>query len=112
LGPMAGRIQQIFQPGDQKLIMKATIEIPSALLKFTNNHETVEVDGANIQEAFENLFKQFDQLKDHLYDDKGRIRSFINIYVNDEDIRYADNLETPVKNGDIIQIVPSIAGGR
>ncbi|MDH4247896.1 MAG: MoaD/ThiS family protein, partial [Deltaproteobacteria bacterium] len=50
-------------------------------------------------------------LKEHLFDEQGRIRSFVNIYLNDEDIRYANNLDTEVKAGDVIQIVPSIAGG-
>lgn len=91
--------------------MSATVEIPSALKKFTANNATVQVQGETIKAAFDNLLGQYGDLKDHLFDDKGRIRSFINIYVNDEDIRYADNLETKVKAGDVIQIVPSIAGG-
>ncbi|MDH4121667.1 MAG: MoaD/ThiS family protein [Deltaproteobacteria bacterium] len=92
--------------------MTARIEIPSALQKFANNQMDVEVEGHNVQETLENLLKQHSQLRDHLYDEKGRIRSFINIYLNDEDIRYTDNLDTKVKAGDVIQIVPSIAGGQ
>jgi len=92
--------------------MSAKIEIPSALQKFVNNQPTVEVDGATVQEAFTNLISQYGELQNHLYDEQGRVRSFINIYLNDEDIRYAKNLDTEVSQGDTIQIVPSIAGGR
>lgn len=91
--------------------MSAKIEIPSALQKFVGNQPTVEVDGATVQDVFTNLIAQYGDLQNHLYDDQGRIRSFINIYVNDEDIRYAKNLETEISKGDVIQIVPSIAGG-
>jgi len=91
--------------------MSAKIEIPSALQKFVNNQSTVEVDGGTVQDVFANLISQYGDLQNHLYDDQGRIRSFINIYVNDEDIRYAKNLETEISKGDVIQIVPSIAGG-
>ena len=91
--------------------MSAKIEIPSPLQKFVGNQTTVEVTGGTIQEVFSNLISQYGDLRNHLYDEEGRIRSFINIYLNDEDIRYASNLETQVAQGDIIQIVPSIAGG-
>ena len=91
--------------------MSAKIEIPSALQKFVNNQSTVEVEGATVQDVFSNLISQYQALQNHLYDEQGRVRSFINIYVNDEDIRYAKNLETEISSGDVIQIVPSIAGG-
>ncbi len=91
--------------------MSAKIEIPSALQKFVNNQNAVEVEGETIKDAFGSLISQFGDLQTHLYDEQGRIRSFVNIYVNDEDIRYAKNLDTEVKAGDVIQIVPSIAGG-
>jgi len=91
--------------------MSATIEIPSALQKYVGNQSTVEVPEGTVEHAFSDLIGRYGDLKNHLYDEQGRIRSFVNIYVNDEDIRYSQNLETEVKDGDIIQIVPSIAGG-
>jgi len=91
--------------------MTATIEIPSALQKFVDNKLKIEVPGENVRDAINNLIKAHGGLKEHLFDEQGRIRSFVNIYLNDEDIRYTDNLDTSVKAGDVIQIVPSIAGG-
>lgn len=92
--------------------MAAVIEIPSALQRFVNNQSSVEVPEGSVKEAIDNLISQHQALKEHLFDEQGRIRSFVNIYLNDEDIRYEQNLDTVVKNGDVIQIVPSIAGGR
>ena len=91
--------------------MSAVIEIPSALQRFVNNRSSVEVPEGSVKEAIDTLISQHRGLKEHLFDEQGRIRSFVNIYLNDEDIRYEQNLETVVKNGDVIQIVPSIAGG-
>lgn len=91
--------------------MSAVIEIPSALQRFVDNKDTVEVSEGNVQEAINSLIDQYGGLKEHLFDENGRIRSFVNIYLNDEDIRYDKNMDTEVKTGDIIQIVPSIAGG-
>jgi adenylyltransferase/sulfurtransferase len=92
--------------------MPAVIEIPSALQRFANNNSSVEVPEGSVKEAMDSLLSQYGGLKEHLFDEQGRIRSFVNIYLNDEDIRYEQNLDTAVKNGDVIQIVPSIAGGR
>ena len=92
--------------------MNAKIEIPSALQKFVNNQQVVEVPTGTVENIFSGLISEYGELQNHLYDENGNIRSFINIYLNDEDIRYAQNLDTEVKDGDVIQIVPSIAGGR
>ena len=91
--------------------MNAQVEIPSALQGFTNNRRVIEVPGGTVMEVFATLLDQYGQLRDHLYDEQGKVRSFINIYVNDEDIRYAQDLQTPVKAGDTVHIIPSIAGG-
>ena len=91
--------------------MAAKIEIPSALQKYVNDQKTVEVEEDTVKNVFNGLIGQYGELQNHLYDEQGQIRAFINIYLNDEDIRYAQNLDTEVKSGDIIQIVPSIAGG-
>ena len=92
--------------------MPAVIEIPSALQKFVNNRASVSVPEGSVKAAIDNLLSQYGGLKEHLFDEQGRVRSFVNIYLNDEDIRFEQNLDTEVKNGDVIQIVPSIAGGR
>lgn len=92
--------------------MPAKIEIPSALQRFVDNKGAVEVPEGNVKQAMDSLIDQYGGLKEHLFDDQGMIRSFVNIYLNDEDIRYEKNLDTEVKNGDVIQIVPSIAGGQ
>ena len=91
--------------------MNAKIEIPAALQKFVDNQQVVEVSTGTVQNVFNGLVSKYGELQNHLYDEDGKIRSFINIYLNDEDIRYAENLDTEVKGGDVIQIVPSIAGG-
>ena len=91
--------------------MAAKIEIPAALQQYVNDQKSVEVEEGTIKNAFIGLIGQYGDLQRHLYDEQGQIRSFINIYLNDEDIRYAQNLDTEVKAGDVIQIVPSIAGG-
>ncbi|MBF0280779.1 MAG: MoaD/ThiS family protein [SAR324 cluster bacterium] len=91
--------------------MSIMIEIPSALTKYTNSQDEIQVEASTVGEAFEKLVSQYQDLKQHLYEENGNIRSFINVYLNDEDIRYADNLNTKAESGDSIQIVPSIAGG-
>jgi molybdopterin converting factor small subunit len=91
--------------------MTAKIEIPSALLAFTGNQRVVEVPEGTLEEVLNSLFSKHNQLREHLYDDKGHVRSFVNVFVNDEDVRYAQNLKTPVKGGDTVHIIPSIAGG-
>ena len=92
--------------------MSVIIEIPSALQKYTQNREEIQVEAKTVQQAFEALCKQHSALKQHLYDEQGQVRSFINVYVNDEDIRYANHLATALQDGDCLQIVPSIAGGN
>ena len=91
--------------------MGIIVEIPSALKQYVNNQDQVEVLGNSIEEAFINLCNEYIELNENLFDDNGNIRSFINIYLNDNDIRYADGMKSSIKNGDSIQIVPSVAGG-
>ena len=87
------------------------IEIPSALKQYVNDQDQVEVAGDSIEEAFKNLCEEHKELKQNLFDENGNIRSFINIYLNDHDIRYSNGLNSAIKNGDTIQIVPAVAGG-
>ena len=91
--------------------MTVMVEMPSALRQFADNQDELDSDGKNVEEVLADLCGRFPELKQNLYEDEGSIRNFINIYVNDEDIRYADGMQTGLKDGDRIQIVPSIAGG-
>ena len=91
--------------------MPIKLEIPTALRPFTGKQASVEFSASTVGEALQNLTTTYADLKKHLYTEDGRIRSFVNIYVNDEDIRYLQKESTPIKDGDTISIVPSIAGG-
>jgi adenylyltransferase/sulfurtransferase len=86
--------------------------IPTPLRPFVGKRNSVELTAATVGEALRLLSDQFTDLRKHLYTDDGRIRSFVNVYVNDEDIRYLEKENTALKDGDTISIVPSIAGGR
>ena len=92
--------------------MGVVIEIPSALKQYVNNQDEVEVQGNSVEEAFDSLCKDFAELRPNLFDKNGKVRNFINVYLNDDDIRYADGMNSSVQDGDCIQIVPSVAGGR
>jgi molybdopterin synthase sulfur carrier subunit len=89
----------------------ATVRIPTPLRKFTQGKEEVLAQGANIGELIADLERQYAGIKERICDDGGAVRRFVNIFVNDEDIRFLKNLETPVKDKDEISIVPAIAGG-
>lgn len=91
--------------------MSVKILIPTALRQFSKNKDTIELTGENVGEIFYNLTNQYPDLKKHLFNDKDQLRNFVNVYVNDEDIRYLEKTDTKVKSGDVISIVPSIAGG-
>src|ERR1043165_5516036 len=91
--------------------MPNTIHIPTPLRPFTDKRESVEVSGATVGELLADLTKKYDGLRKHLYADDGRLRNFVNVYLNDEDIRYLQKEATPVKPGDSLSIVPSVAGG-
>ncbi len=91
--------------------MAVTIIIPTPLRQYSGNKDTVKVQAGTVGEALAKLTGEHPELRRHLYNDEGQLRSFVNIYVNDEDIRYSRKTETPVKEGDSISIVPSIAGG-
>ena len=87
------------------------ILIPTPLRQYTGKQDTVQVKGATVGEALSDLTTQHQDLRRNIYNDEGKLRSFVNVYLNDEDIRYLSKEATPVKEGDTISIVPSIAGG-
>lgn len=92
--------------------MPVTIQIPTALRAYAGENASVEVDGSTVKEALDALTGAHDGLLRHLRSDTGKLRSFVNVYLNDEDIRYLEKEATPINDGDILTIVPSIAGGR
>lgn len=90
----------------------ATIRIPTPLRKYTQGQEEVNVDGGTVAEILEGLERSAPGIRERIFDDAGKVRRFVNIFVGDEDIRFLENLATPVKAGDEVSIVPAIAGGR
>ena len=91
--------------------MSIQVRIPSPLRKLTKDEEVVAVEGANISEILANLDSAFPGLIERICDEQGHVRRFVNIFVNDEDIRFLQEKATVVKDGDEISIVPAIAGG-
>jgi MoaD family protein len=87
------------------------IHIPTPLRQYVGKQASVEVAGSTVGEAMNTLVAQHPDLKKHLYTEDGKLRAFVNLYVNDEDIRYLQKEATTLKDGDNISIVPSIAGG-
>ncbi|MBP1684846.1 MAG: molybdopterin synthase subunit MoaD [Deltaproteobacteria bacterium] len=91
--------------------MSVRVRIPTPLRRFTANAEEVGVNAATIGAVVEELERKFPGLKERLCDEQGRVRRFVNIYINGDDIRFLNSLETSVKDGDEVSIVPAIAGG-
>jgi molybdopterin synthase sulfur carrier subunit len=89
----------------------ASVRIPTPLRKLTNDLEVVSAAGANVGELIANLDKAFPGLRERICDEEGNVRRFVNIFVSDEDIRFLQELATPVKDTDEVSIVPAIAGG-
>src|SRR5882762_5649374 len=92
--------------------MPVRVMIPTPLRPYAGKRASAEFQAATVGEALGNLTKEFSELRKHLFTEDGKLRSFVNVYLNDEDIRYLGKEETPVKDGDVVSIVPSIAGGR
>lgn len=89
----------------------ATVRIPTPLRKLTEGKEEVTASGATIGEVIASLEQSYPGIKARICDDSGQVRRFVNIFANDEDIRFLQHLDTPVAEGDEISIVPAIAGG-
>ena len=89
----------------------ATVRIPTPLRKLTNGLEEVKASGSNVAAIITSLESQYPGLRDRICDDQGKVRRFVNIFKNDEDIRFLQALETPVVETDELSIVPAIAGG-
>ncbi len=91
--------------------MAIRVMIPTPLRAYTGKKDSVELQAGTVGEALAALTAQFSELRKHLYAEDGRLRSFVNVYLNDEDIRYLQKDKTALSDGDTISIVPSIAGG-
>ncbi len=91
--------------------MGISVQIPTPLRGFTAEQGEVEVSGATVGEAMLSLVTEHQALAPHLYGDDGNLRTFVNLFLNDEDVRYLQKDQTPVKDGDTLTIIPSIAGG-
>ena len=87
------------------------VMIPTPLRQYVGNRDSVELRGETVEEVLSGLADSSIQLRKHLYDESGKMRNFVNVYLNEEDIRYLDRGRTPVREGDVISIIPSIAGG-
>ncbi|MBI5236251.1 MAG: MoaD/ThiS family protein [Deltaproteobacteria bacterium] len=91
--------------------MAVKVRIPTPLRKLTNGADEVKADGANIKDVLNDLEKNFPGLKERICEPDGALRRFVNLYLNDEDIRFKDNLATTLKENDELSIIPAIAGG-
>lgn len=91
--------------------MAIKVRIPAPLQKLTKDRGLVESEGKSIKDLVENLEKLYPGIKERIYDDGGKIRRFINIYVNEEDVRFLQMDATQLKDGDEVSIIPAIAGG-
>jgi sulfur-carrier protein len=89
----------------------AKVLIPTPLRQYADKKDTIELKGSTVGEVLTALTMQHADLRKHLFNDEGKLRSFVNVYLNDEDIRYLEKDKTSVKDGDTLSIVPSIAGG-
>lgn len=92
--------------------MTITVRIPTPLQKLTQNKAETTAEGKNVGELIDNLDRKFPGIKNRICDENGKIRRFINIYVNEEDVRFLSEEKTPLKDGDEVSIIPAIAGGR
>jgi molybdopterin synthase sulfur carrier subunit len=90
--------------------MPVKVQIPTPMRQHTDGQATVEAAGATVQAVLDDLAVKFPGLTQRLFD-KGQLRRFVNLYLNDEDVRYLDNLATPIKDGDQLAIIPAVAGG-
>jgi len=91
--------------------MSVKVMIPTPLRQYAEKRESLDVEAKTVADALRAVTSQYGDLRKHLYNEEGKLRSFVNVYVGDEDIRFLQKEQTPLKDQDVISIVPSIAGG-
>ena len=91
---------------------RVTVEIPTALRAFAGNQETVQLEGETVGDLLKQISGTYPQMRKHLFDDQGSLRNFVNVYVNDDDIKHLDKEQTKVSAKDVVSIIPSVAGGN
>ena len=91
--------------------MTVQVKIPTVLRKHTNGEASVAADGATIGELIEDISQRYPEFKEKVVADDGQLHRFINVYANDEDVRYLEGLQTKVSDGDTVAILPAVAGG-
>lgn len=91
--------------------MSVVVRIPTPLQKLVGDKAEVQAEGSTLREVIEGLASQNAEIKNRLLDESGELRRFVNVYVNEEDVRFLQKLDTPLKDGDEVSIVPAIAGG-
>lgn len=92
--------------------MAITVRVPTPLRRLTDGQGEVEVEAKTVKEAVEKLEELYPGFKERILDENGELRRFVNLYLNDEDIRFLKGVDTELKDGDVLSIVPAIAGGR
>lgn len=91
--------------------MSVTVRIPTPLRRVTGGQDRAAVEGATLQAVFDALDSEYPGIKERICDEGGQLRHFVNVYVNGEDVRYLQGLDTATKSGDEVSIVPAVAGG-
>ena len=92
--------------------MAVSVKLPTILRRHTGGEARVEAKGATLREVLEDLESRYPGIREGVLADDGGLQRFVNIYVNDEDVRYLGSLETPISEGDVVSILPAVAGGR
>ncbi|NJL03441.1 MAG: MoaD/ThiS family protein [Chloroflexaceae bacterium] len=92
--------------------MAVTLSIPTALRQYAANNASISLEANTVGNLLHGLIELHPDLGQHLFDEQGKLRSFVNVYVGDEDIRYLDGVDTLLKDGELVSIIPAIAGGR
>ncbi len=90
----------------------AVLKLPTPLRSYTGGKGEVAVQGSTVGEAMDDLTRAFPSLRPHLFNDQGQLRAFVNLYLNDEDVRHLQGVQTPLRENDKLILIPSIAGGR
>ena len=91
--------------------MSIVVRIPTPLRRLTNGQDRVDVEGKNLSSVIDAMNEQYPGLRDRICDDQGQLRNFVNVYVNGEDVRFLQGLDTPTTAGDEVSVVPAVAGG-